>query len=50
MMLLFRRGKDWLIFCGQIVFAELMGFLSIREFHKCVHRYRGLTLSKKILI
>lgn len=29
------------MFCGQTVFAELMDFLPIYEFHKCVRRYRG---------
>ena len=28
------------MFCGQTVFAELMDFLPMHEFHKCVRRYR----------
>jgi hypothetical protein len=41
MILPLRRGKDWLMFVGQTVFAQLMDFLPIHEFRKCVHRYRG---------
>ena len=29
------------MFLGQTVFAQLMDFLPIHEFRKCVHRYRG---------
>jgi transposase len=35
------RGKDWLMFCGQTVFAQLMDFLPTHEFRKCVQRYQG---------
>ena len=29
------------MYTGRIVFSQLMDFLPIYKFHKCVHRYQG---------
>jgi hypothetical protein len=34
-------GKEWLMNTGRNVFAQLMDFLPLSEFHQCCERYRG---------
>ena len=41
MILPLLRGKDHLMHTGRIVFAQIIDFLPIHEFRKCVRRYQG---------
>src|SRR5437867_2634230 len=41
------RGKDLTMHSGKFLFAQLMAFLPMRDFDRCVRKYRGNYRTRK---